>query len=272
VEGYGAAPRGPPEQVGFLQSLYRRLCKRVALRHVRGVAPEACNEGRFDNLDEDVAEGAAHCFRFLVSTGLGTSDSSSSALGPPLVEEELGSRLRDALETFKSAGCSWKWEVFDVTKSKVERVFVIIGASRSGAIRRGPVDILVAFGQQFVLTPDQTQRFVDSNSGITGRMAVLQELICSDAVLVADAALTVQQRTALMCPGSADSAEPEWRQHYFTTQHILRLEMSLTQQNKCSDDSDTPYLSASPWQIVDWNWVCHGNHPSLPTGKVAAPW
>merc|ERR1711956_150325 len=111
--------------------------------------------------------------------------------------------------------------------------FLVMGASRSGTVRRGPTDILFAFGQQFVLTRDQTKRFLDRSTGIQSRMQVLQELLYSDLVLVADASLMVRQSSSLVTPlepkpmtdaaaaAATAAAAPEAQ----ITKHVLRLEM-----------------------------------------------
>merc|ERR1719507_1762899 len=95
--------------------------------------------------------------------------------------------------SLQGSGHSWHWQLENVLDAHIQRLFLIIAASRSGAIRRGPTDILCAFGQQFVLTREQTKRFIDRTRGIQSRMEVLQELLHADLVLVADASLTVKQ-------------------------------------------------------------------------------
>lgn len=295
VEGAGSYRRSFPLRGGRFTSLYAWIGKKVALHHVRGVAPEACEEGRFNNLEGDVAEGAQHCLQYLASSSLGAggggSKGSTAALGPPHIEEVLGERLQHMLALLKDAGCDWRWELSDIRQASVERIFLIIGAARSGTVRRGPTDILFTFGQQFVLTREQTQQFLDRESGLSGRMSVLQELLFANSILVADVALTATQSSTLRSPpglgadagshgtddGSSSDCSPREPKpttstsgEPHTVKHVLRLEMALSQERSYSSDG-VPIMRASPWQIVDWNWICQGNHPSLPRGRPS-PW
>mmetsp|Transcript_26036 Transcript_26036/g.50974 ORF Transcript_26036/g.50974 Transcript_26036/m.50974 type:complete len:153 (+) Transcript_26036:769-1227(+) len=124
----------------------------------------------------------------------------SPAFGQPMVEEALAEHLRGMTLSLQSSGHSWLWQVDEVLDTRITKLFLIMAASRAGAIRRGPTDILCAFGQQFVLTREQTKRFIDRTRGIQSRMEVLQELLHADLVLVADASLTVKQSSTLVTP------------------------------------------------------------------------
>mmetsp|Transcript_55506 Transcript_55506/g.154676 ORF Transcript_55506/g.154676 Transcript_55506/m.154676 type:complete len:397 (+) Transcript_55506:77-1267(+) len=270
-----------PRQVGTLSAW---LGTKLALHHLRSVAADAEDFCRFDNLEADVANAAPQCLQFLADcfdTCSNAKAESAISLRPPYVEEMLGDRLRDALSKLQEAGCAWRWEVQDVTDARIERVFVIIGASRSGAQKR--TNILPAFGQQFVLTPAQTKIFLDSKEGLRGRMDVLQQLLVSDAVVVADAVVTANQRSELSCPGLPDNgtrgafnaagsrAAPDGGLGRLQTlQHALRFEMALKQEGQFGSDG-VPALRASSWQIADWNMICRGNHPALPQ-DCQSPW
>lgn len=254
-------------------SLYNWLFKRIALHHIRGIAPDAKSEGCFDSLEDDVARGAAQCLRFLASAvrraGAGSSASLSS-LQPPTVDRLLGDRLVEIVEALWASRCSWRWEV-DVGDSRIERIFVIIGATRSGASRRGSPDILAAFGQQFVLKRKQTEHFLHQETGLRGRMEVLQDLLLKDMILVVDAAVSASQRSSILRAGDANAgSDPHDLGPMRPVEHFLRFEMALTAEPGYTDD-EFPIFRPSPWQLVDWNGLCFGNHPALPPGR-AAPW
>jgi len=264
---------------GVVSSLKTWLSTRFALHHCKSVAPSARAEGRFDNLRGQVAEGAGHCLHFLAESlhpgHDGKCRMASPAFGRPLVEEALAEQLRRMTLSLQGSGHSWHWQLENVLDAHIQRLFLIIAASRSGTVRRGPTDILCAFGQQFVLTRDQTKRFLDRSSGIQNRMEVFKELLYSDLVLVADASLTVRQSSALITPSkqqpiaaaaAAAAAAPQAQ----VTKHLLRLEMPLSQERNYDDDG-VPLMQTGPWQIADWNWICFGNHPMLPRDHPA-PW
>lgn len=170
------------------------------------------------------------------------------------------------------------------------------------------MDLIYAFGQQFAMTRDQTKRFLSKDSGIRERIDVLQDLLFGDVLLVADTSVTVRQRSLLWHPGGHGAApssaaktldeatdvagaagdaappasacgagaggtappedQPEPSEPRIV-RHVLRMEMALTPDR--SVDDGLPSMRASPWQIVDWNWICHGNHPALKRG-ARAPW
>lgn len=299
VEADRTAERVPSklELVGPVQTW---LGKKVALHHVRGLAPQGREEGRFEDLEGDVASAAPQCLRF-VAAGLERcrSTGSTSHLQQPYLHERLGDRLSSTVASLKAAGEEWRWEIESVGDVHVDRIFLIIGGSRTGSFRRGSPELPV-LGQHFVLTEGQRKRFLDS--GIRGRLDVLQELLFSEIVLVADASMTVKQRSWLRSPGSTDeragggdstaaaSAEPlpsgakaeppiaaaagtgdgtpelpppsPEKGELKEVRHVLRFEMSLTPER--SFDEGPPNMRASAWQIADWNWICLGNHPGLP--------
>merc|ERR1719491_1761795 len=126
-------------------------------------------------------------------------------------------------------------------------------------------------GQQFVLKRDQGKRFLDRSVGVRSRVSVLQELLFEDSVLVADVSLLTRQTSKLVCPGgeNADKARPDATPD--VVGHVLRMEMALERQRGVTDTSGFPILRPSSWMIVDWNWLCFGNHPALPR-DVQAPW
>jgi len=274
VEGTRERPRR------MASSWYSWLGKRIAIYHLRSVAPHANEEGRFDDLESDVERGAKQCMQFLADNlgGCGSNSvaASTGRLVAPNVETVLSERLVSMVDAFRSAGCSWHWELHGIADVRVERLFVIVGASRGGQVRRGPISILGAFGQQFVLSEKQAKAFLDRKGGLMGRVTVLQELLFDDMVLVVDVTVKATQRSALQCPdGCLEAApcspgkpeeEPSIPQH---VEHMLRLEMALSPERNYG--SDEPVFRASSWQIADWNWVCGGNHPALPRGVEAPP-
>mmetsp|Transcript_5731 Transcript_5731/g.21770 ORF Transcript_5731/g.21770 Transcript_5731/m.21770 type:complete len:472 (+) Transcript_5731:119-1534(+) len=301
--------RPPPRlEASMLGSLMFWCWKQIAVRHVSGIAPEAREEGRFDDLEKDLAEAAPQCLRFLAE-GLQVATSSpdgrrasAKMLQPPFLEANLGEQLGEMVGSLLDEGRTWQWELLDVGHAEVERVFLIIGGSRGGTVKRGPTDILFAFGQQFVLTRDQTKQFMDKEAGLQGRMSVLQELILCDLVLVADVRLKARQRSHLLPGPATSSVEPDAEtgkeeeteaqeekeeapaskrsedaggsaseHREAEVEHVLRLEMQLKQERSYNDDG-LPTVRASSWQIADWNGVCHGNHPALPRNGPPAPW
>lgn len=248
-------------------SWYEWLSRKIALHHVRGTVSE--EEGDFNTLEADVADGAAHCLHFLAdSFGGGKSRVKKSSLQDPYMDDALGDRLQEMVAALIHTGSDWRWEVLNVDEAKLERLFMIVGASRSGSLAKGKNDILGAMGQQFVLKREQSERFLDRSGGVRTRVAVLQELLFEDSVLVADVSLRTKQTSAVTCPGGEVAASND---HPKVVGHVLRMEMSLERQRGVSDSSGFPVLRPSSWTIVDWNWLCMGNHPALPRG-YAAPW
>merc|ERR1712113_1002656 len=166
-------------------------------------------------------------------------------------------------------GKTWRWELGDVISTDVERVFVIFGSSRTGTTRRGPTDILYAFGQQFVFTRAQLSKFVDTSAGLASRISVMQELVFADLVLVADVRVKVLQRGVLLDSSKADGSElPAERE----VEHVLRMESQFLAERGYHDgDDQVPRKRCSPWQIADWNGICNGNHPALQAG-YPSPW
>jgi len=247
-------------------SWYRWLSRKIALHHLRGAVSE---EGDFDTLETDVAAGAAHCLHFLAdSFGGGKVRVKKSSLQDPYMDDALGERLQEMVTALVDAGCDWNWEVLSVDEAQLERLFMIVGASRSGSLQKGKNDILGAMGQQFVLKREQSERFLDRSGGVRARVSVLQELLFEDSVLVADVSLRSMQKSKLTCPGGETV---EHHDHPEVVGHILRMEMALERQRGMTDSSGLPVLRPSSWTIVDWNWLCIGNHPALPPG-YPAPW
>lgn len=253
---------------------YSWISTKAALHHARQVSPDESE--LFDSLQEDLLEGSEQCMRFLVdSLGGGAKAARAQALQPPFLDEALGEQLQAQLGGLAEGNCDWRWEV-DELKSSIQRIFLILGASRGGPIPRERY-ILNALGQQFVFTPAQSEKFTNRENSFNERIEVFQDLLFSDMVLVADVSLTATQRAKLCCPsqgGEAPSASVADQEidlggvETVSTDHVLRLEMALTNG---PDRGEEPRMRAAPWQLVDWNWICLGNHPSLPP-KVPAPW
>lgn len=262
VQGKIAAKHRPP-QPGLLKTW---IGKKMVSRHLKLAAAE---HGDFDNIEENLMEGAPLCLRFLADDALDgdkfTGNAASSLQGS-LMDEVFSERLCEMMTSLRSAGCTWSWKLEEIEDVSLRRMFIIVGASRGGTVHRGPTGILGAFGQQFVLTKDQTQRFLDKSSGMQGRMSVLQELLVSDSVLVGDVVLRARQRSYLHCDAGSNQQAAELGSRE-TVEHVLRLEMHLGQDR----GDELPMLRPASWQIADWNWLCLGNHPALPPG-VAAPW
>lgn len=294
VEGRdnGYFRRPPPAPQTLRSMLYAWLVKKYAVRHAMSVAATAHEEGRFDDLDRDLVEAAPECLRFL-ARGLQLARECKTAakttmLRPPYLDSFLADRLEEMVNTLCAKNCSWRWDIDDISDVQVDRVFLIIGGLRTGPSPHGLTDILFAFGQQFVLSREQTKKFLAPEARLQARMAILQELMFSDFVFVADVSMTAKQRSVLACPRSvtqkgppAEAAEgtscgaeaPEEREAqkgHELVEHRLRLEMQFLQERQYSDDG-LPIMRASAWQIVDWNGVCLGNHPALPRDRPA-PW
>lgn len=262
VQGKIAAKHRPPKP-GPLKTW---IGKKMVARHLKLAAAE---HGDFDNIEENLMEGAPLCLRFLANDALHGdkfTGKTASSLQSNLMDEVFSERLCEMMTSLRSAGCTWKWKLEEIEKVSLQRMFIIVGASRGGTVHRGPTGILGAFGQQFVLTKDQTQRFLDKSSGMQGRMSVLQELLVSDSVLVGDVVIRARQRSYLRSNADSDSQAPELTNRE-TVEHVLRLEMHLSQDR----GDEMPMLRPGSWQIADWNWLCLGNHPALPPG-IAAPW
>eukprot|EP00933_Yihiella_yeosuensis_P062104 TRINITY_DN65040_c0_g1_i1.p1 TRINITY_DN65040_c0_g1~~TRINITY_DN65040_c0_g1_i1.p1 ORF type:complete len:269 (+),score=69.09 TRINITY_DN65040_c0_g1_i1:106-807(+) len=233
------------------------------------MAPEEAD--RVSNIEDDLIEGGKFCLQFLAdSIGGGDANCAVSALAPPYMDEFLGDRLQAEVKWLREANHDWRWELsggFDGVK--IDRIFVILGASRTGVSHTG-VGLVNAFGQQFVLRPQQTDKFVGRDAGFESRMSVFQELLFGDMVAVADVSVTVKQRSGL----SSTSAEGEEKsavklEEEASIEHVLRLEMPLHHDR--SSGREVPNMRLGSWQLVDWNWVCRGNHPALPP-DVPAPW
>lgn len=250
------------------------LGKKIALQHVREAAPAARQEGLFDNVEGDVQEGAKFCLQFLAQTlGGGSAALGSgsleriSALGAPYLEARLGEQLKETVIGLRQHNYDWRWQLEDPHEASLQRLFVVFGASRTGARRRGSKEMVCMPGQQFVLTSDQMKRFKNKDVGMMSRLNILQELLEDDMVFVADVAVKTRQRVAVWRPGvdsDAELSEPR------ESEHVLRMEMTLSQDRSASEDNDAS-MRPSSWQLCDWNWVCLGNHPALEKG-VAAPW
>eukprot|EP00929_Paragymnodinium_shiwhaense_P048295 TRINITY_DN24433_c0_g1_i3.p1 TRINITY_DN24433_c0_g1~~TRINITY_DN24433_c0_g1_i3.p1 ORF type:complete len:256 (+),score=41.69 TRINITY_DN24433_c0_g1_i3:157-924(+) len=255
------------------------------------MTPSARDDGSLDCLEDDVMEGGQQCLEFLMdglTSARASPTSSIAALEPPYVEDQLGDKLRRMLDDFKAAGCEWEWQIDDVCDVQLERMFCIIGGKRSSHVRRGTQNILAAFGQQFVLTKEQAETFLHK-SNLQGRVQVMQDLLFSDLLLVADVAVVVKQRQKLVCPGQPRPAEEKSDDAPSSASgagddasrraddkdeqevtHVLRLEMAFKQENTYHE-SGVPSMRPESWQVVDWNWICKGNHPNLPT-EFSAPW
>lgn len=266
VEGC-AEHRAPPAS-----TLYRWMGKMTALHYLRSAAPHVSTTGRFDDLEGDVACAAPHCLQFL-SEGL-SSKEGERGWRPgeaAAVEAALGQRLQDMVETLTQARSTWWWEVTGIHQAWVERVFIIFGVSRTRTLHRGPIDIISGFGNQFVVGQEQAELY--------GRVGAAQKSLDSDMVVVADVIMQATQRSAMWCPDH-DSAgalssedvdhEPNLGDHN-VVEHILRLEMALSQEWGQFGPGTGQVLRAGPWQIADWNGLCRGNHPALQHGEEA-PW
>lgn len=257
----GKPEHSPPR----VSSLRRWIGKKIALHHIRSVLED---DGKLDDAEEELLRGAPLCLQFLANEALDreTFSPSTSSLQPPFIEEALGNRLRDMMAALRAAGHTWSWELLDIEEVSLQRLFVIVGGSRGGNL--GTTGIMGAFGQQFVLTEEQTRRFLDKQGGLQSRMGVLQELMLSNMVLIGDVSLRVSQRSQLGCDKHEATSSNDIQSA--TVEHMLRLEMALNQVRNY-DDGEMPALRPSSWHIADWNWACIGNHPSLPPG-VPAPW
>lgn len=256
----GCIPEHRAPQLGSWQ---KWIGRKVALYHVKALAANQNGEG-FETLEDDILQGAPQCLQYLNSC-LGASDG-SGGIKSPVVEQRLIERLDTMANVLKEQDFSWSWDIESLGKARIDRVFIIIGTSRSGALGRGPFDLLGAFGQQFVLAREQTDRFIDRKQGLTGRMAVFQELLLKDMVLVVDVVLPTKQRSSLReATSSVASTDLQ------DVDHTIRLEMALTQERSYDTDDDFPVFSPSPWLLVDWNGLCLGNHPALLEGEPS-PW
>lgn len=251
---------------------YTWISTKAALHHARQVAPDESE--RFESLQADLLEGSEQCLRFLVdSLGGGSKAARSQALQPPFLDEALGEQLQAKLQGLTEGNCDWRWEV-DELSSSIQRTFLILGGSRGGPIPRERY-ILNALGQQFVFASAQSEKFTNRENSFNERIEVFQDLLFSDMVLVADVSLTATQRAKLLCASEEGTTASVADQEIdlsgvetVSTDHVLRLEMALTHG---PDRGEEPRMRAAPWQLVDWNWICLGNHPSLPP-KVPAPW
>jgi len=260
VEGQDLLER-MPEKSKPRGAIYNWLSTKAALHHARHMAPD--EEERFSTLEADLLEGSKQCLHFLAdSIGGGRSDNQSKALEPPFLDENLGERLQAEVKWLEEAGYDWRWQV-ESLEAEIQRIFVILGTRRGGTIPRER-HFLNAFGQQFVLTPEQAERFLSREGGFNARITVFQDLLFSDMVLVADVAVSAKQRSKLV-----EGSEPDLQLDDALVEHVLRLEMPMSHDR--TTGHDVPHMRASPWQLVDWNWVCLGNHPSLPP-NVPAPW
>lgn len=261
-----------PADTSVQGALKAWLWKKLAIRHVRSVAPVARAEGRFETLEADFAEAVPQCLRVLAE-GLEAAAEGGprnmTMLQPPMVEMVLADQLEELVTTLRSNGRIWRWELGNALSTDLERVFIIFGSSRTGTTRRGPTDILYAFGQQFVFTRDQLNKFVDTNAGLGPRISVMQELVFADLILVADVRVKVVQRSLLEDAAKAEKSEiPPERE----VEHVLRMESQFTLERGFQEgDDQVPQMRCSPWQIADWNGICDGNHPSIPRG-YPSPW
>lgn len=353
----------PPHAAGW----YRWLGKHFALHHLWHTTGGWLEEdyGK-DGLEAAVTEGAKHCLRFLAKALEGASNAQDIErdLEPPHVEEALGGSLLKMAKGLRSADSQYGWTLHSIDEAHLHRLFLIMGASRRVAPQETGTYILAALGQQFVLSTEQKDKFVDG--GARGRMEVLQDALFTDLVLVADVTLSVTQESFLRCPPSgtqvaddkdaghaehtadapaatavkesggaadgeavaaaaapsgakdaadaaataaseakdaaaapasegkdaaaapaseakaaaadavpgtkdtADSSSATSSSSKRSVQHVLRLELELVQRDR--DEKRIPNLRPSgSWLISDWNWICSGNHPSIPRGKPA-PW
>lgn len=266
-----------PKLYNSIGDLWSWFHRKVALRHAKECAPQARQDGLFDSLEDDVQEGGNLCLQFLVDSlgnGEGGADGRPglrlSALKPPYLDEALGERITEMVAALQEAQCSWRWELEGEAEAHLDRMFLIAPASRSGASRADTSNILLILGQQLCLSLEQARQFM--TGGLRGRMAIMQEILVSDMVLVADVSVTVTQRSGLVCPGASDtsSAGPLELGPPATVRHVLRLEMAFAQDRNLQDEG-VPHKRASAWQVVDWNWLCQGNHPMLKRGE-RSPW
>lgn len=264
----GGVVRPAPAQAAPFSQLSAWLGSRAAIHHVKQAAPSAHAEGRFDDLVGDVARGVPACLRFLAATIGDGSGEAAHAMQYPHVETALGDRLSGMSAALRDAGCTWQWDLRECkAEAKVDQLFVIFGAARTGVDKRQEINILGVLGQQLVLSPEQTKHFLDKDSWIRSRIEVMHEILFDDMVVVADASVIVSQCSELHCPGRPRELE-EWPR---SVTHSLRLEMQLTVDKASHHEEYEPDLQPSAWQLVDWNGVCVGNHPALPKG-VSAPW
>lgn len=261
--GVKAQPKHRPPVPGPFKTW---LGKKMVSRHLRLASADY---GDFQDVEGDLADGAPLCLRYLTDDVLDGEKftGTPSSLQYNLMEDRLSECLGGMMSSLRDAGYNWKWTIEEIEKVEVQRMFMIVGASRTGTTHRGPTGILGAFGQQFVLAKEQTERFLSKESGVRGRMEVLQELLVSDSVLVGDVVLHVSQRSNLECEAGACNNKRLHPGRKTSVQHVLRLEMALSHDR----NEDVPLVRPSSWQIADWNWLCRGNHPALPAG-VSAPW
>ncbi|CAE8588390.1 unnamed protein product [Polarella glacialis] len=187
---------------------YNWLYKKAALYHAKNMAPDEAE--RFSTLEADILEGSQQTLHFLASClGGGSEEANSKALEPPRLDEFLGERLQAEVKWLREAGCDWRWELDGDLGASVHRIFVIVGASR-GAVIPKERQFLEALGQQFVLKPEQTERFAGVASregGFKARIGIFQELLFADMVVVADVGLVARQRSALICPGDPNALQ-----------------------------------------------------------------
>ncbi|CAE8685252.1 unnamed protein product [Polarella glacialis] len=261
---------------------YNWLYKKAALYHAKNMAPDEAE--RFSTLEADILEGSQQTLHFLASClGGGSEEANSKALEPPRLDEFLGERLQAEVKWLREAGCDWRWELDGDLEASVHRIFVIVGASR-GAVIPKERQFLEALGQQFVLKPEQSERFAGVASregGFKARIGIFQELLFADMVVVADVGLVARQRSALICPGDPNAPQGSEKISLGSldagsgplmvpqeVEHVLRFEMPMRHDR--TSGSDVPNMKCSKWNLVDWNWVCHGNHPCLPPNARSA--
>lgn len=242
-------------------SIMKWLGKKVALKHARECSPLALEEGLLENVEADLASGAKQCLTFLADC-LGEGDKPSelrvASLQSPYMEDVLGERLRQMVSGLQQAERPWRWEVEEIEDAELDTLFLIMNASRSGTHRSQEIGIFGTFGQQICFYGDQLTKVRD-RANMRNIFSLLQEVLVADMVLTADVLVDARQRSGLAGPGEKhvqlDTTEK--------VRHVLRLEMALTPDRT----SELPNLRPSPWQIVDWNWICRGNHPAIPLRK-----
>jgi len=258
----------------LLESASLLFMKWLAIHQVRYAAAEGNQEGCFDNIETDLEEGAPQCLRFLAES-LGNDEQALSThlLQNSCLDGALSDSLSGMVSALRSGGCCWRWDIGEELSARIVRLFLVFGVSRSG-VQHSKRDICSACGQQFVMNPEQLKRFLGKEASFTSRMEVLQELM-NDVIVVADMVVTVKQRAAVQCPDPNPKEEPEpivtlKQGSEYEAQHVLRLERTLS-HGRSFDRNGNANATLSPWQIVDWNGLCLGNHPALPRGWKA-PW
>jgi hypothetical protein len=162
------------------------------------------------------------------------------------------------------------WELaaeLESIQATVNRIFLILGAARSGTVPRQQ-HFMFALGQQFVLKPKHVEQLKADGTSFRLNMSIFQDLILSDMVVVADVSLSARQRSGL-AKGPKLGSSAVQLDDPSQVEHAFRFEMAM--HHDSSNGNEIPKMRASPWQLVDWNWVCLGNHPVL-IPNVPAPW